>query len=62
MRIDGDSLGLLGIVFIVLKLCGVINWSWWLVTAPLWGGLALFLFIVVGAGIGYLLGKIMRIW
>ena len=33
--------GLLGIVFIVLKLCGVINWSWWLVTLPLWGGLAL---------------------
>ena len=22
-------LGLLGIVFIVLKLCGVINWPWW---------------------------------
>ena len=34
-------LGLLGIVFIVLKLCGVINWSWWLVTLPLWGGLVL---------------------
>ena len=34
-------LGLLGIVFIVLKLCGVINWSWWLVTLLLWGGLVL---------------------
>lgn len=33
--------GLLGIVFIVLKLCGVIAWSWWWVTAPLWGGAAL---------------------
>jgi hypothetical protein len=29
--------GLLGIVFITLKLTGYINWSWWLVTAPLWG-------------------------
>ena len=29
--------GLLGIVFIVLKLCGVINWSWWLVLLPLYG-------------------------
>ena len=28
--------GLLAIVFIVLKLCNVIAWSWWLVTAPLW--------------------------
>lgn len=33
--------GLLGIVFIVLKLCNVITWSWWWVTVPLWGGLAL---------------------
>lgn len=29
--------GLLSIVFITLKLCGVIAWSWWWVTSPLWG-------------------------
>lgn len=23
-------------IFLVLKLCGVIEWSWWWVTAPLW--------------------------
>ncbi|MNP84202.1 hypothetical protein D3C76_1834110 [compost metagenome] len=34
-------LALLGVVFVTLKLCGVINWSWWWVTAPFWGGLAL---------------------
>lgn len=28
--------GLLTIVFIVLKLCKVINWSWILVLAPAW--------------------------
>ena len=28
--------GLLGIVFIVLKLVGVINWSWIWVLAPIW--------------------------
>lgn len=28
--------GLLTIVFIVLKLCKVINWSWAWVLAPLW--------------------------
>lgn len=33
--------GLLFIVFLVLKLAHVIGWSWWWVTAPLWGGLAL---------------------
>lgn len=29
-------LELLGIVFIILKLCGVINWSWWFVLMPLY--------------------------
>lgn len=29
-------LGLLAIVFITLKLCRVIEWSWWWVLAPLW--------------------------
>ena len=28
--------GLLGIAFVVLKLCKVITWSWWWVTAPFW--------------------------
>ena len=28
--------GLLFIAFLVLKLTGVISWSWWWVTAPLW--------------------------
>ena len=31
-------LGLLGVVFVTLKLCGVIDWSWWWVTAPFWAG------------------------
>lgn len=29
-------LGLLAIVFIVLKLTGYIAWSWWWVLAPIW--------------------------
>ena len=33
--------GLLTIVFIVLKLCGVIGWSWWWVLSPLWIGVGL---------------------
>lgn len=33
--------GLLFITFLVLKLTEVIDWSWWWVTAPLWGGVAL---------------------
>lgn len=38
--------GLLGIVFIVLKLCKVIDWDWLWVLAPIWGPLALVAFIL----------------
>jgi hypothetical protein len=34
--------GFLGVAFVVLKLTGYIDWSWWLVTLPFWFGLALF--------------------
>lgn len=34
-------MGLLFIAFLVLKLINVINWSWWWITAPLWGPTAL---------------------
>lgn len=32
---------LLGLIFIVLKLTGFINWSWWWVTMPFWVGIAI---------------------
>lgn len=40
---------LLFLVFLVLKLTEVIDWSWWWVTMPIWGfiALALVLFIAV---------------
>ena len=45
-----DVLGLLGVAFIVLKLVGVIDWSWWLVTLPFYGPIILLIitFIIVG--------------
>lgn len=43
--------GLLGVAFVILKLCHVINWSWWWVTAPFWAGLALLWVIFAGVGI-----------
>ena len=48
---------LLGIAFIVLKLTGVINWSWWWVTLPFWGGLAFVLIVLMIIGIIYLFNK-----
>lgn len=51
-------LGLLGVVFVTLKLCGVIDWSWWWVTAPFWGGIALFVLLLASVFVvGYLASK-----
>ena len=40
-------LGLLGVVFVALKLTGFIGWSWWYVTLPFWGGAAVLLAVGV---------------
>lgn len=42
-----STVGLLGVLFITLKLTGVITWSWWWVLLPFWGGLAVFLIVLV---------------
>ena len=39
--------GLLTIVFIVLMLCGVINWSWIWVFSPMWISAALCVAILI---------------
>lgn len=38
---------LLQALFIILKLTGYINWSWWWVLAPAWASLAIAAVIVV---------------
>jgi hypothetical protein len=45
---------ILALIFITLKLTGVINWSWLWVLAPLWGGLAIGLAILVCVAVFYL--------
>lgn len=40
-------LGALGVVFVTLKLMDIIDWSWWYVTLPFWGGLALVVLILI---------------
>ena len=52
--------GLLTIAFIVLKLIGVIDWSWIWVLAPTWIPLALVLGILILAGIIYCIIKLVR--
>lgn len=40
-------LGFMFLLFLALKLTGVINWSWWWVTLPLWGGFAVLIVMFV---------------
>jgi len=56
VNVRGIGFGsILFIVFLVLKLCSVIDWSWWWVTAPLWIPVALFLgFFALVAVIGFI--------
>lgn len=54
---------ILGVVFIVLKLCGVIEWSWVWVLAPFWIGaiitiLTLVFVTLVAAISAYVIKKI----
>ena len=39
--------GLLTLIFITLKLLGVINWGWALVLAPIWVPLVIALIIII---------------
>ncbi len=43
--------GLLTIVFIVLKLLGKIHWSWWWVLSPSLVGITFWLLVVGGVGL-----------
>jgi ABC-type polysaccharide/polyol phosphate export permease len=43
--------GALALLFIALKLAGVIDWSWWWVTSPIWIPLAVFAVFMVILGV-----------
>lgn len=42
-----DFFGLLQIVFIVLKVTGLITWSWWMVFIPLWIEISIILIVLI---------------
>lgn len=49
---------LLQLIFITLKVCGIITWSWWWVFVPIWGSLALSLTV----GLIFLLIAVIAKW
>lgn len=52
---EATVMEVLTIVFVVLKLCHVITWSWWLVLMPIW----IELFIIISA-LGFIMITNMR--
>ena len=61
MKTGGTGiLGILGVLFVGLKLTGHIDWSWWLVTLPFWGPLALFVSSIVVIAIGLIIKEICK--
>lgn len=47
MKTELSLTTILTIIFVILKLCGVLSWSWWWVLSPLWGSLAIFIIVSV---------------
>ncbi len=48
------------IVFIVLKLCHVISWSWWWVLSPFWIPVAFIIILIIIYTIIYVIQKLKR--
>lgn len=47
ISISFSGTSLLSVAFIVLKLCNVIDWSWWWVLAPIWIPIALVVILLI---------------
>ena len=50
---NSSILTILFVVFLVLKLTGDIDWSWWWLTSPLWLPLILLLVTIIGVVVFY---------
>ena len=46
--------GILFVVFLILKLCKVITWSWWWVFAPIWIPFVICLILII---IAFIIGR-----
>lgn len=53
-------LEVLAIVFVVLKLTGIVTWSWWIVLAPVLIPLAILLICFLGLGLIYYVEEVKK--
>lgn len=65
LKIENDVgfLGLLTLLFLALKLCGVVTWSWWAVFAPMWipTAIAFAIVLLVLSGMIFTVGAVAAI-
>ena len=47
INLDFSLGGILTLIFVVLKLIGIINWSWWWILSPLWISIILYVIILL---------------
>lgn len=47
INLGGSLTSMLTVLFVALKLTHQIDWSWWWVTAPAWGGATLALAVLI---------------
>lgn len=52
--------GALGILFVALKLLNYIDWSWWWVLLPFYGGLVLYFTILIIGAVVLIIAHIME--
>lgn len=52
--------GILGLIFITLKLTGHIAWSWWWVLSPFWLPFALVIAVFAIIGLGWVANEILK--
>jgi hypothetical protein len=55
-------LGILGLIFITLKLTGYIAWSWWYVTLPFWGPFVAVIGIVLAVLLVSVIASVAKAW
>ena len=60
INVGGGLCNMLFITFLVLKLTKVIDWSWWWITCPLWGGLVIVLAITAIIALVYILAEMIK--
>lgn len=60
---SSSGIGLSGpvfLVFLILKLTHYIDWSWWWITAPLWGTILLIIFVCIIGFIVLIIKELLR--